>query len=149
MDFCVSLFRTLEVLSSSAGILCDRSAIFHFPRRDSVVLSRIRCAHFGRVAVVIGKKAMKPLQSKRLRSTLCTSISAARGKWRCGFPGRLVATNLHELTDGMDTWARCPAHERRIWKPGRSRGSRSLCELCHRRLRASVPLHSSNSIVYS
>ena len=68
-------------------------------------------------------------------------------RWRCGCPEQSAATNLHELTDAMDTWARRPAHKRRIWKPGCSRGSRSLWKMCYRRPRASVPLHSSISIV--
>ena len=55
---------------------------------------------------------MKRLQSKRLRTTSCSSMSAVRGKWRFGCPGRSAAMILHEPTNGVDKWARCPAHER-------------------------------------
>ena len=41
-DFCVSLFRTLEIWSSSAGILCDRSSIRRFLRDFGVHASAAR-----------------------------------------------------------------------------------------------------------
>ena len=39
-------------------------------------------------------------------------MCAARRRGRCGSPGRSVATILHGPTVGVDTRARCPAHER-------------------------------------
>ena len=39
-------------------------------------------------------------------------------KMGCGCPERSAAANLHGPTDGVDTWARCPAHERQILEAG-------------------------------
>ena len=109
---------------------------------------RIRCAPFGRAAVVIGQKGDRACTVKETAYYVVHINLCCARRVECGFPGRSAATYLHWPTDGVDSWARCPAHERCIWKPGCSGGSCSLRKMCHRSLRARVPLHSSNSIVF-
>ena len=142
-------------MSSSAGILRDRSFTCHLFRRDTSSPRVIDVPLRPRSRR--NRYATRSSVNSQGDWSMSASVSAVRGGWCCGCPGQSTARFPHGPTDGVDVRARCPLQ---LWTAAaapmlpfvRRRLLKGISQLTQdvfsrrRRLHAGVPLHSRNFV---